>query len=132
MPTRRGWLGWVMGLVLAYYSSVFGGLRSRKTVTWVWFEPYSDSNALGWIGWYENTLGQCTAFVSVDREVMYIENPEHFHRYDGVKAAESGWLGHWSAEGDPCTALLDLDGCVVPFGALGKIRKHRRLERVRY
>ncbi len=141
MLTRRGWFGWAWGLVETAYYRLFGAPCLPQYVSkWTW-TPFDDSEALGWRGWWdlqrEGAEGLCMAFATdlpwvPGSEMMPVENPENFHRYNEAEATESGWLGHWSAEGDACTALLDLEGCVVPFGSLGKIREHRRLERVRY
>jgi len=36
------------------------------------FQMYSNPELTGWLGWFENSNGQVTAFVGLDRKVTFM------------------------------------------------------------
>lgn len=36
------------------------------------FRMYNNPLAAGWLGWFEDADGQCTAFVGLDRTVLFM------------------------------------------------------------
>ncbi len=36
------------------------------------FKMYSNPKATGWLGWFENAEGTATAFVGLDRKVIFM------------------------------------------------------------
>ena len=36
------------------------------------FQMYSNPSATGWLGWFENADGNATAFVGLDRRVVFM------------------------------------------------------------
>lgn len=36
------------------------------------FKKYSNPKATGWLGWFEDASGQVTAFVGLDRRVVFM------------------------------------------------------------
>ncbi len=40
------------------------------------FKMYSNPKATGWLGWFEDGGGNCTAFVGLDRKVVFMGDLE--------------------------------------------------------
>lgn len=38
------------------------------------FNKYSNPQATGWLGWFEDNDGNATAFVSLDRRVVFMDD----------------------------------------------------------
>ena len=36
------------------------------------FKMYSNPQKVGWLGWFENDKGECTAFVDLERKVFFM------------------------------------------------------------
>ena len=36
------------------------------------FRMYANPRATGWLGWFEDAAGQATAFVGLDRQVVFM------------------------------------------------------------
>jgi len=36
------------------------------------FKFYSNPKAVGWLGWFEDAAGKCTAFVDLERKVHFM------------------------------------------------------------
>lgn len=40
------------------------------------FRMYHNPKATGWLGWFEDANGQCTAFVGLDRRIIFMHELE--------------------------------------------------------